>query len=42
MIERREDLGNAIALNSPMVNGARLVGPSIAGILIATLGAAQK
>ncbi len=38
MIERREDLGNAIALNSSMVNGARLVGPSIAGMLIATLG----
>jgi len=38
MIERREDLGNAIALNSSLVNGARLVGPSIAGILIATLG----
>ncbi len=38
MIERREDLGNAIALNSSMVNGARLVGPAVAGILIATLG----
>ena len=38
MIERREDLGNAIALNSSMVNGARLVGPSIAGMLIATVG----
>jgi len=38
MIERREDLGNAIALNSSIVNGARLIGPSIAGILIATLG----
>ena len=38
MIERREDLGNAIALNSSMVNGARLIGPSIAGIMIATLG----
>jgi MFS family permease len=38
MIERREDLGNAIALNSSLVNGARLVGPSIAGVLIATLG----
>ena len=38
MIEKREDLGNAIALNSSMVNGARLIGPSIAGILIATLG----
>jgi MFS family permease len=38
LIENREDLGNAIALNSSMVNGARLVGPSIAGILIATVG----
>jgi MFS family permease len=38
MIEKKEDLGNAIALNSSMVNGARLVGPSIAGILIATVG----
>jgi MFS family permease len=38
MIEKREDLGNAIALNSSMVNAARLVGPSIAGILIATVG----
>src|SRR5581483_9365762 len=31
MVESREDLGNAIALNSSMVNAARLVGPSIAG-----------
>jgi MFS family permease len=38
MVERREDLGNAIALNSSMFNGARLVGPSVAGILIATVG----
>ena len=38
MIESREDLGNAIALNSSMVNGARLLGPSIAGILIALFG----
>jgi MFS family permease len=38
MIEKREDLGNAIALNSSMANGARLIGPSVAGILIATLG----
>jgi MFS family permease len=38
MIEKREDLGNAIALNSSIVNGARLIGPSVAGILIATLG----
>ena len=38
MIEKKEDLGNAIALNSSMVNGARLLGPSLAGILIAALG----
>jgi len=38
MIERREDLGNAIALNSSMMNGTRLIGPSIAGILIAAVG----
>ncbi len=35
MIERREDLSNAIALNSSMFNGARLLGPAIAGLLIA-------
>jgi MFS family permease len=38
MIEDREDLSNAIALNSSMVNAARLIGPSIAGILIASVG----
>ncbi len=38
MIEDKGDLGNAIALNSSIVNGARMVGPSIAGILIATVG----
>ena len=38
MIEDRGDLGNAIALNSSMLNGARLIGPSIAGILIALVG----
>lgn len=38
MIEDREDLGNAIALNSSMVNGARLIGPSIAGVLVGALG----
>ena len=38
MIERREDLGNAIALNSSMVNGARLVGPAIAGVVIGAVG----
>jgi MFS family permease len=35
MIENKADLGNAIALNSSMVNVARLIGPSIAGVLIA-------
>jgi len=38
MIEKKEDLGNAIALNSSMVNMARLIGPSLAGVLIAVLG----
>lgn len=38
MLETREDLGNAIALNSSMVNLARLLGPSIAGIIIAAVG----
>jgi len=38
MVEDKKDLGNAIALNSSMFNGARLIGPSIAGILIATAG----
>ena len=34
----REDLLNAIALNSSMFNGARLVGPAIAGLLVAWIG----
>lgn len=34
----REDLLNAIALNSSMFNGARIVGPAIAGILVALVG----
>ena len=38
MVERREDLANAIALNSSMVNAARLLGPSIGGIVIAAVG----
>ncbi|MGI9089788.1 MAG: MFS transporter [Gemmatimonadaceae bacterium] len=38
MIEDRKDLPNAIALNSSMVNGSRIIGPSIGGILIATVG----
>lgn len=38
MIDDKRDLGNAIALNSSMVNGARLIGPSAAGLLIAAVG----
>ena len=38
MVEKREDLSNAIALNSSMVNVARLLGPSLAGIIIAAVG----
>jgi MFS family permease len=38
MIEDRSDLGNAIALNSSMVNSARLLGPAIAGLIIAGVG----
>jgi MFS family permease len=38
MVEDRQDLGNAIALNSSMVNMARLVGPSLAGPVIAGFG----
>ena len=34
----REDLMNAIALNSSMVNGARVVGPAVAGLLVAAVG----
>ena len=38
MVDDRADLPNAIALNSSMVNGARLIGPSVAGVLIALAG----
>ena len=38
MLEKKEDIGNAIALNSSMFNGARIIGPSIAGVLIAVIG----
>lgn len=38
MVESREDLPNAIALNSSTVNAARLIGPSLAGVLIAAVG----
>jgi predicted MFS family arabinose efflux permease len=34
----KEDLMNAIALNSSMFNGARIIGPAIAGILVARIG----
>jgi MFS family permease len=34
----RDDLMNAIALNSSMFNGARIIGPSLAGILVASIG----
>jgi MFS family permease len=38
MVEDRADLPNAIALNSSMVNAARLIGPAVAGALIAAVG----
>ncbi|HZQ44389.1 MAG TPA: MFS transporter [Acidobacteriaceae bacterium] len=38
MVEDREDLPNAIAINSSMVNAARLVGPAVAGVVVATAG----
>lgn len=39
MVEKREHLTNAIALNSSLINGARLIGPAIGGIVIAKAGA---
>jgi MFS family permease len=39
MLDRREDLANAIALNSSIVNGSRLVGPALAGLLLAQTSA---
>jgi MFS family permease len=38
MLEKKDDLGNAIALNSLIFNGARLLGPAVAGIIIAGFG----
>jgi MFS family permease len=38
MVGDRKDLSNAIAINSSMANGARLVGPAIAGMVIAVAG----
>jgi MFS family permease len=36
----KEDLTNAIALNSSMFNGARIIGPAVAGLLVASIGEA--
>ncbi len=38
MVDQREDLPNAIALNSSIVNASRLIGPAIAGIVVAAVG----
>jgi MFS family permease len=38
MVDDRRDLANAIALNSSMVNGSRIIGPSVGGLLIAGAG----
>ena len=38
MVEGKEDLTNAIGLNSAMFNGARAIGPALAGTLVAALG----
>ena len=38
MVEDRKDLSNAIAINSSMANGARLIGPAFAGMIIALIG----
>ncbi len=40
LVDDRNDLGNAIALNSTVFNGARLIGPAIAGVLVAQFGEA--
>lgn len=38
MVEDGDDLSNAIAINSSMANAARLIGPAIAGLVIAAVG----
>ena len=38
MVDDRNDLSNAIAINSSMANGGRLIGPAIAGLVIAAVG----
>jgi MFS family permease len=40
MVEEPDDLPNAIALNSSMFNASRIIGPTIAGLLIAAVGEA--
>src|ERR1700712_2948390 len=39
MVENKEDLANAISLNSAMVNMARLIGPSLSGLVLQQFGA---
>jgi MFS family permease len=38
LVDQQEDLSNALALNSIMTNGARLIGPTMAGLLIVSVG----
>lgn len=38
IVNNRDDLGNAIALNSAMLSSSRLIGPALGGVLIATVG----
>lgn len=38
LVEGKEDLANAVALNSAMLHSARLIGPSLAGLLIPYIG----
>jgi MFS family permease len=38
MVDDRKDLGNAVAINSSMTNGTRLIGPALAGFVIAAVG----
>jgi MFS family permease len=38
MVDHKADLSNAIAINSSIVHAARLIGPTIAGIFVASFG----
>ena len=38
MVDNKADLGNAIALNSSMINAGRLIGPALGGVIIAAVG----